>query len=124
MRGLILITFFIFCYTSSSAQTDLDSLLSCKKFNNIEYYESTKIIHYLQNTNSQGKKHGKCYSFDRNGELNGVAQFRKGKKHGNWVVYNIDGNLIASFHYYKGDRIGHWKSFNESGELITERVYK
>ena len=123
MKSLVLITIFIFSFISLSSQTDLDSILNSKKYNNVEYFKDTNKIQYLENRNIYGKRHGKHYSFSREGHLIGEAEFKRGKKHGKWVVYDFNGNLIALFYYDNGTRVGHWKSFNESGELIAERKY-
>lgn len=123
MKSLVLITIFIFSFISLSSQTDLDSILNCKEYNNIEYFKDTKKIQYLENRNIYGKRHGKHYSFSREGHLIGEAEFKRGEKHGKWVVYDFNGNLVALFYYDKGARVGHWKSFNGSGELIAERKY-
>ena len=123
MKSLVLITIFIFSFISLSSQTDLDSILNSKKHNKVEYFKDTKKIQYLENCNIYGKRHGKHYSFSREGHLIGEAKFKSGKKHGKWVVYDFNGNIVALLYYNKGARVGHWKSFNESGELIAERKY-
>ena len=124
MKSLIAFLILIFFSLTGTTQTYLDSILKTEKYNNIEYYTDTEIIHYVENINIYGKRHGKCYSFSRDGQLLSKAEFKRGKKHGEWSVYNGKGNLMAVFYYHKGSRTGHWKSFSDSGELIAERIYK
>ncbi len=125
MKALILVTFFILHSTFILSQTDLDSIMSSNKFNHIEYYKDTQIIHYVENINVFGKKHGKCYSFNRNGVLTGIAEFKRGKKNGEWSVYHvITGSMVGLFYYKNGHRDGHWKSFDSSGKVIAELTYK
>lgn len=123
MKSLITSLILIFFSVVGVSQTDLDSILNTEKYNNIEYYPDTEIIHYVENININGKRNGKCYSFTREGQLLSKAEFKRGKKHGEWAVYNLEGKLMALFYYHKGSRFGHWKSFNEAGDVIAERLY-
>jgi antitoxin component YwqK of YwqJK toxin-antitoxin module len=51
------------------------------------------------------------------------ASYKNGKKDGKWFVWDDEGNLKYELCYKDGEKTGTWKSYNEMGVVINERDY-
>ncbi len=96
----------------------------------------------------EGKKHGACEFFYKNGTLKAKGQFKsdefagewywnrengqplqqgvfvEGKQHGPWRRYHDNGQLMDEGEWNMGKRTGEWKFYNKDGLLRKLQVFK
>ncbi|GAB2647699.1 toxin-antitoxin system YwqK family antitoxin [Vibrio panuliri] len=109
-----------------------------------EYYYDQ--IHYIDNYNSDGSKHGqstarkdnKLLSLNHyhNGKLHGhseshskagmllsVGSYLNGKRDGHWQYRSIDRSMTWRGSYHQGKRVGAWNAYLDSGHKVAAETY-
>lgn len=67
---------------------------------------------------------GRCLTWNQEGMLVGLAEYRDGEKHGVWKVWYDNGQLAYKIRYKNGEKHGTWKHWDKDGNLVVQRKYE
>jgi len=86
------------------------------------YYENGAKKEILSFNNNL-QLDGKCYRWNENGVLIGIASYKNGIKHGDWKIWESDGSPAYEMHYKNGEKYGTWLVYDNVGNIKEKRSF-
>ncbi len=88
-----------------------------------EYYPGRKAIKFKGPQNENGKRDGRWFFYDEDGQEMSMTEYVNGKKHGFTFVRFPSGNMRYTGEYTNDTETGLWKFYDENGKVTLEKNY-